>query len=295
MPALRDVARAAADAVAPAAEWGWARALRLARPILGGGALGTFAYDVGSVAIVAPHPDDETIGAGGVAALHHRAGAAVSVIVVTNGGASRASGVSPREMVSRRRDELETATASLGLSPPVTLDLPERAADSPAARDRLRELVADAEVVYAPSGVDFHPDHLDVAHALADVLRDDQFVRVYELGVPLTPILTNAHADIADVADVKRAALAAYESQAHALRPLRRLARYRLAVYGSATIEVFWEMTAARYRRLMRACPWTWDTSPFRGIRPWPLTDPLSFAVGWRTRRRLARLVDSAD
>ncbi len=47
------------------------------------------------VVIVAPHPDDETLGAGGAALLHRQAGDRVAVVVVTDGRASRAGGLPP--------------------------------------------------------------------------------------------------------------------------------------------------------------------------------------------------------
>jgi hypothetical protein len=148
-------------------------------------------------------------------------------------------------------------------------------------------LVGDADVVYAPSCVDFHPEHLRVARNLAGMLRPSQTVRVYELGVPLTPILANVVADIHSVKAAKNGALACFASQQAALAPLARLARYRRAQYGVAHAEVFWEMPAQAYQDIMGYGAWSWKDAPFRGIRPRPFSDPLAFLRGRRTRRRL--------
>src|SRR5687767_6864064 len=46
------------------------------------------------VMVVAPHPDDETLGCGGTIAKHAAAGDQVEVLIITDGGASRARGLS---------------------------------------------------------------------------------------------------------------------------------------------------------------------------------------------------------
>src|SRR6476469_9463285 len=77
------------------------------------------------VGIVAPHPDDETGGCGGVACLHRAAGDTVSVLIVTDGSASRAGNVPPAEMAGRRAAEAQAAAATLGLAGLELAGLPE--------------------------------------------------------------------------------------------------------------------------------------------------------------------------
>lgn len=244
--------------------------------------------------IVATHPDDETLGAGGVAALHAQAGDRVTVVVVTDGGASRAGGLTREETARRRKVEVTEAVSVLGVDDLIWTGLPEGQWDATEARASLEPTLADAEVVYAPSCVDFHPEHVRVAHLVAKLVRPDQTVRVCELGVPLTPLLVNVVADIREVAALKARALRAFVTQVGAVAPPQRLARYQARLYGRPAVEVFWELPAPAYARVMAAGGWHRGASPFFGVRERPVSDPLSMLVGLRARAALRAVAESA-
>lgn len=270
----------------------WATCLRGARPFLARGRAVRPWTPGGRVVVVAAHPDDETIGAGGVAALHVRAGDPVTIVVLTDGRGSRAGGLAPEEMAGRRHGELQRAAAALGVRDVVWLGFPEGEWEAAALQARLAPLLAGGDVIYAPSCVDFHPDHLRTARLVAGLVRPEQIVRIYELGVPLTPLLVNRVADIGAVAACKQHALECFVTQQGAMEPLGRLARYRAALYGHAASEVFWELPAPAYRRLVAAGSWEWDKTPFRGVRPRPLADGWAFFAGTRARWRLRALAE---
>ncbi|HET6313265.1 MAG TPA: PIG-L family deacetylase, partial [Chloroflexia bacterium] len=78
-----------------------------------------------SVLVIAPHPDDETLGCGGTLALHSRAGGQVCVLIVTDGGSSRAGGLGREEMRRRRHDEAASAMSALAPVELIQLGLPE--------------------------------------------------------------------------------------------------------------------------------------------------------------------------
>ena len=244
----------------------------------------------GRVLVIAPHPDDETIGAGGVISLHQTAGDRVTVVCVSDGGASRALGLSRSEMVDRRAREFYQAARALGIEKPVWLGLPEGRWDRPSAGRALRSMVEAADVIYAPSCIDYHPEHQAVAQVVADLVAEDSLVRLFEIGVPLTPWLVNCVADISSAADLKAQALAQYATQQRTLAALHRLARYRSALYGYTAVEVFWEMPGKAYRRLMAERRLT-EHAPYRGIGGRPLADPLAFLVGLADRLRLRRRI----
>jgi N-acetylglucosamine malate deacetylase 1 len=112
------------------------------------------------VLVVAPHPDDEILGCGGVMARHAAAGDEVHVAVVTRGHPD----VFPPESVDLVRAELREAHALLGVSSVRYLDFPAPRLDTVP-----RHTVADAisqvlrelrpEVMYVPHHGDMHFEH----------------------------------------------------------------------------------------------------------------------------------------
>jgi LmbE family N-acetylglucosaminyl deacetylase len=247
----------------------------------------------GRVLVVAPHPDDETLGCGGTLVLHRRAGDQVRVVQVTDGRASRAGGLGPDDMAARRHHEARRAMATLDVEL-VWLGLPERTWPEHQLRARLAEQLAEfgPAIVYAPSTIDYHPEHRRVARVLAGVCTAP--VRVYELGVPLGPFLTDLVADTTAVEGVRQAALAAYGSQALGIANLRRLRRYAGAYWqGIGLAEPFWQLTPGEFRAVVAAEGSS--ATRFRGLRGRAFGDPWSYLVGWTTRRRLARAAAAAS
>ena len=125
--------------------------------------------------VVAPHPDDEIIGAAGLIAALKRRGAAVQVIVVSDGGASHPGSRRwpARRLIAARRAESVRALRRLTVLPrDVTfLALPDGAlpAHQTACRRRLRRAIRQRgapDLLVAPTVSDAHPDHRAVAAAL---------------------------------------------------------------------------------------------------------------------------------
>ncbi|QXC62212.1 PIG-L family deacetylase [Aquihabitans sp. G128] len=113
----------------------------------------------GPVLVVAPHPDDETLGCGGLIADLCRRGVDVAVVTVTDGEGSHPGSPGLAEL---RHGEQARALAHLGVpSPTRRLGLPDGSvhahADDLVAR--LRELAAGASLVVAPWSEDGHTDH----------------------------------------------------------------------------------------------------------------------------------------
>ena len=59
------------------------------------------------VLVLAPHPDDESLGCGGTMALHASAGDAVCLVIATDGGSSRAGSRSRSQMAGIRAQRLK--------------------------------------------------------------------------------------------------------------------------------------------------------------------------------------------
>src|SRR5688572_24119642 len=71
---------------------------------------------LGSVLVLAPHPDDETCGAGGALILHRRQGDSVRVVFLTDGvnGDPRQRHGTKAQFAALRRGEAAGAAARLG-------------------------------------------------------------------------------------------------------------------------------------------------------------------------------------
>lgn len=124
----------------------------------------------GRVVVVAPHPDDEVLGVGGILALLAAAGRAVEVVAVTDGEASHPAStvLTPAQLAGRRRAETATALRCLGVEATVTrLGVGDgrvaAAQDEVAAA--LTERLAGAGWCLATWSGDGHPDHEAVGRA----------------------------------------------------------------------------------------------------------------------------------
>jgi bacillithiol biosynthesis deacetylase BshB1 len=117
--------------------------------------------------VIAPHPDDAELGAGGTILLLKAQGARVGVLDLTDGEPT------PHGSPEIRRQETEAATAILGLDWRGNLGLPNRSlvADLDARR-RLAGVIRQLRpsCLFAPYWDDAHPDHV-AASALVDAAR----------------------------------------------------------------------------------------------------------------------------
>ena len=125
--------------------------------------------------VVAAHPDDETLGAGGLLARTARAGLDVDVVVATDGEASHPDSptYSPADLARWRAKEVEQAVALLAPDAHLHLLAPAGRRARPPRRRRWREriepLVGNGFRVVAPLRGDAHPDHETAGRVAARV------------------------------------------------------------------------------------------------------------------------------
>jgi len=128
----------------------------------------------GSVLVLAPHPDDETLACGGVISLHADQGDQVTVIVVTDGAAGDPAGRYPGvDYVSLRQGESRRAAEILGVSSLLFWGYPDgRLVEATDLSDRLVDAIRTIRAVtlYHPSALEVHPDHWAVAMAVDQAL-----------------------------------------------------------------------------------------------------------------------------
>jgi LmbE family N-acetylglucosaminyl deacetylase len=245
-----------------------------------------------TVLVVSPHPDDETLSCGGALALHRQRGHRVVVVQVTDGSGSRIQGLTATEMAARRAQEAREAARQLD----VELELlcqPEyrwRLEDGRARLSAILEAV-DPDLIYAPSPIDYHPEHLRASLALTGALARTAVprVRIVELQVPLTARLVNVVIPVGSTQRCRSEAEAAYKTQVGATAVFRRRRRYNRAFWGE-DVECFWELTADQYRAVVAAADWSERSSPYRSFRSRAWSDPLAYVRGWTERGRLARI-----
>lgn len=213
--------------------------------------------DVRNVLVFAPHPDDEVFGCGGAVALHSQAGHQVQVILLTAGDYGDAAGTEGAYAQTRLA---ETAAAAhlLGLPAPQCWGWPDRHVvyGEPLVQQMLQAIQAlPADLVYAPSPWELHPDHVATAMAAVEAVRrlpPAQYcaLHLYEISAPLRP---NLLVDITPVWQSKQQAMAAFSSQEAKLPYasfIAALNRFRaLTVQPNAeVVEAFETYTAADLR-----------------------------------------------
>jgi LmbE family N-acetylglucosaminyl deacetylase len=185
-----------------------------------------------TVLILAPHPDDESLGCGGLIAACCAAGRPPFVLVLTDGAGSHPRSVRypPKLLRAAREKEARDAVAALGLPPHriAFLGLPDTAAPHDgAAFDRAVDVIVSlaqrlaCTSIAAPWQHDPHCDHL-AAHRMAAVAATRAQLRhiaypVWGWTLPaddaLDTIVAGGRLDIAPHLPAKRRAIAAHASQ----------------------------------------------------------------------------------
>lgn len=186
------------------------------------------------IVVLSPHPDDESLGLGGLIAAARAEGSPVKIVVLTDGAASHpgSAGTPPARLAALRKQEALEAAAILGVPPAdlTYLDLPDAAVPSSGQEfDAAVALVgsiveeAGAPLLLVTWGHDPHCDH-EAADAMARAVRERRpALAVWSYPIwgrhldPATPIEAPApegfRLDIAPWLDRKHRAIAAHASQ----------------------------------------------------------------------------------
>jgi LmbE family N-acetylglucosaminyl deacetylase len=118
--------------------------------------------------IVAPHPDDETLAAGGLMATQRSRQIPVTLLAVTDGEAAYPE---VPDLGRTRRVEQARAAEALGLAPDAIVRLGLRdsavAETEPALRKRIEAYLSSDTLLVAPWPHDPHPDHEACGRAAA--------------------------------------------------------------------------------------------------------------------------------
>ncbi len=200
--------------------------------------------------VLAPHPDDETLGCGGVIALHRDQKDLVRILFLTDGSAGNHAGYYPADQyVETRRDEARRACGILGVSDLLFWDLPDsKLATVSDLGERLLEAIRsfNSDTLYYPSGQELHPDHW-AAGVEVEALRQAGRLRCAAYAYEVWTAIQPTHViDITSAMARKEAALAQYPSQL-------RYNDYRPKILGlNAYRSLLLSPGAARYAEAFR-------------------------------------------
>jgi LmbE family N-acetylglucosaminyl deacetylase len=178
--------------------------------------------------VVAPHPDDETLGCGGAILKHCQKGDAVHWVIATE---MRPEDGYAEVEIARRRVELDRVTSHYGCAGRHELGMPASRLDALPLRGIVRavaEVIAEVRpsVVYLPFPGDAHSDHRIVFSAAGAALKwfrapGVERILAYETpsetGFDLDPrsgeFRPNWFVSIKDQLEDKLAAMAIYEGE----------------------------------------------------------------------------------
>lgn len=211
------------------------------------------------VLVIAPHPDDETLGCGGTLLKHIAAGDSVSWVVVTKAHEPRWSA----EVIERREKQIEQVSAAYGFANRFRLTFPAARLDTVPLEDllaALNKIVAEVKPdwIYTVHARDIHSDHRVVFDATISAVKSFNNNGVSRLlsyetisstdampPAPATVFLPNVYCDITPFLERKLEIMSLYEGEVHpyplprALESIRALARFRGATVAAEYAEAF--------------------------------------------------------
>lgn len=216
----------------------------------------------GPILVVAPHPDDEIIGCGGILAAHRDAGESVHVAVVTDGGQGQPGGPGGVDYVAMREEETRRALDVLGGGEVHFL----RHSDGGLRGDwsAVPEITALVERVrpskiFVTSPFEVHPDHRATALIAFRALRalaEPPEIWCYEIGA-MMPV--NVLFDVTAAWPRKERAIGCFASQLlhqDLIQKVRAVARARTVNCDDPAVtaaEGYLRVEAARAAEFLRA------------------------------------------
>ena len=212
-----------------------------------------------AVLVVAPHPDDETLGCGGALLRHAARGDSVHWLIATAMDTGRFS----VERIERRSREIEQVASAFGFASTTCLQFPASRLDEVPCCELVTAIGAvvtklQPEVIYLPFPGDAHTDHRAVYSAAAAVTKWFRYPSVkrvlaceivsetdFGLGPDGLAFRPNSYVDISEWLDKKIAMMRLYESEMgehpfpRSEVAMRALASLRGAQSGFAAAEAF--------------------------------------------------------
>ena len=141
------------------------------------------------ILVIAPHPDDETLGCGGTLLRHKADGDEIYWLIVT--GISEDAGWS-NDTVEKRDNEIDAVAEKYGFSDVFNLRLPTTKMDTLPVSDLIGEISnvykkVEPDIIYMPFPYDVHTDHQIIAKALQSTLKWFRYPHIKKVYMYETP------------------------------------------------------------------------------------------------------------
>jgi LmbE family N-acetylglucosaminyl deacetylase len=212
--------------------------------------------------VLAPHFDDELIGAGGTLLFLAARKADITVCFITDGSEGFRGNLTKEELIVQRKSENAIVAGELGYTS-ICLDYVDRTLEHQieSAAVSVREVVKQVQpdVVFCPFFFDHHTDHrasaLIVVRALMDSGLRHLPIFCYMVGALIPPRYVNAAIDISAYAATKRKLLDVYSSQIEmGFHRVLDYNSYNSIIYlrRRGVAEIFHKTDAAKYSALIR-------------------------------------------
>lgn len=213
-----------------------------------------------NILVIAPHPDDETLGCGGTILKHKAQGGSIFWMVVTN--ILMKEGYTA-EVIDRRQQEIDAVAKEYGFTKTFKLDFPTIKLDTLPLWDlieKINRVIIEVQpnIIYLPNESDVHSDHritFDASIGAMKTFRTPTVKKVvmYETvsETEFTPALRdrifapNSFSDVSDYLDKKIAIMEIYKDQLgrhpfpRNIDNIKALATFRGATAGVKYAEAF--------------------------------------------------------
>jgi LmbE family N-acetylglucosaminyl deacetylase len=203
----------------------------------------------GRILVLAPHPDDEVFGCGGVIIKHVKNNNPIKIVFLTD----------DKKISKTRRVEAREALGILGVKNMDFLSFKDgELVAGQKEVDKIAAIISvfKPDIIYTSNFIDLHPDHQATAEILLGAIKKSQFKGViwsYEIW---TPTSANRIIKIDDVFQQKVLAIEAYKSQLRDrgyLQAIKGLNSYRAGMFNAGKkAEAFFVARAELYLRFFK-------------------------------------------
>lgn len=164
------------------------------------------------ILIVAPHPDDEAVGCGGLLVKY---GAQCDIMLLTDGrkGYLSSDQVDENLLASERENELKTMAKSVGVQKIIALHIPDGTLANHKKRV-MQENISGYSMIIVPNRHERHKDHCVVTQLFLSMLKKQKLkCRLYEYEVWSPLANPTDYLDVSDVIEQKKTLVQFYQTQ----------------------------------------------------------------------------------